>query len=319
LIRHRFGFYHAQVFLVDDKKENAALVASTGAAGRELLARKHSLPVGSQSVIGQVTSRGEPVIASDTDSSVVHKRNELLPDTRSEMALPMRIGDQIIGALDLQSVAPNAFDQDDVAVFQIMADQLAIALENARLYGALETAQTTVSLLERRITSEAWHSYRQSRDENASLAYEYEDDRLEPYVNQSPMPLGQAIQTGQLVALDDGEQGISLAVPIKVRGEVIGAFGFGGETVRKLTGDDVALVEAVVDRVGLALENLRLMEQTSRRAEHEQVINAITAKIVGTTDVSQILQTTVRELGRVLRTPQTSVQLRREKLDDSYE
>ncbi|MBN1427963.1 MAG: GAF domain-containing protein [Anaerolineae bacterium] len=319
LIRHRFGFYHAQIFLVDNKKENAVLTASTGTAGRELLARRHALSVGSQSVIGQVTSRGEPVIASDTDSSAVHRRNELLPDTRSEMALPMRIGDEVIGALDLQSVAPNAFDQDDVAVFQIMADQLAIALENARLHGELKDALDNIEMLERRITAEAWNAYRQSHDADVPLAYEFEDERIEPFTNRSPSPMGQAVRSGQLVSLDDGEDGISLAVPIKVRGEVIGAFGFGGETVRKLTGDDVALVEAVIDRVGLALENLRLMEQTARRAEHEQIINAITAKIVGTTDVNQILQTTVKELGRVLRAPQTSVQLRREKLDDSYE
>lgn len=319
LIRHRFGFYHAQIFLVDNQRENAVLAASTGSAGRELMARKHALPVGSQSVIGQVTSRGEPVIASDTDSSAVHKRNELLPDTRSEMALPMRVGDEVIGALDLQSVAPNAFDQDDIAVFQIMADQLAMALENARLYGELQDAQGSVEMLERRITAEAWNSYRQSHDVDAPLAYEFGGERVEPYSRQSPTPMSQAVQDGQMVALDDGDDGISLAVPIKVRGEVIGAFGFGGETVRRLTGDDLALVEAVIDRVGLALENLRLMEQTSRRAEHEQIINAITAKIVGTTDVNQILQTTVKELGRVLRAPQTSVQLRRETLDDSYE
>jgi hypothetical protein len=174
-------------------------------------------------------------------------------------------------------------------------------------------------MLERRITAEAWNSYRQSHDVDAPMAYEFGGERVEPYSREAPTPMGQAVQNGQLVALNDGEDGISLAVPIKVRGEVIGAFGFGGETVRKLTGDDIALVEAVIDRVGLALENLRLMEQTSRRAEHEQIINAITAKIVGTTDVDQILQTTVKELGRVLRTPQTSVQLRRETLDDSYE
>lgn len=315
LIRHRFGFYHAQIFLVDNAGENAMLIASTGTAGRELLARGHALAVGSQSVIGQVAAQGEPVIASDTDTSAVHKRNELLPDTRSEMALPMRIGDRVIGALDVQSVAPNAFDQDDVAVFQIMADQLAVALENARLHGDLQDAQSQIEMLESRIAAEAWLSYRQGRHADGPLAYEFEEDKIEPFGDAAPMPLGQAIQTGRLVALDDGEDGISLAVPIRVRGEVIGAFGFGGETVRKLTDDDLALVEAVIDRVGLALENLRLMEQTSRRAEHEQIINTITAKIVGSTEVDQILQTTVKELGRVLRAPQTSVQLRREKLD----
>jgi GAF domain-containing protein len=215
----------------------------------------------------------------------------------------------------VQSVAPNAFDQDDIAVFQIMSDQLAVALENARLYNDLQDAQTQIGLLESRIAAEAWLSYSQGRRADSPLAYEFDEDTVEPFSDSTPAPLEQAIQSGRLVTLDDGEDGISLAVPIRVRGEVIGAFGFGGETVRKLTDDDVALVEAVIDRVGLALENLRLMEQTSRRAEHEQIINTITAKIVGSTEVDQILQTTVKELGRVLRAPQTSVHLRREKLD----
>jgi GAF domain-containing protein/HAMP domain-containing protein len=319
LIRRRFGFYHAQVFLIDDARENANLVASTGTAGRELLARQHALPVGSQSVIGQVTERAEPVIASDTDASLVHRRNELLPDTRSEMALPMRIGDQVIGALDVQSVAPNAFDADDVAVFQIMADQLAIALENARLYADLERARDSIIAIERRATGEAWRAYGHERVQSAPLGYRLQEESLEPHNEQPPSAMGEALRSGRLITMKSGDSDISLAVPIKVRGEVIGAFGFGGEDLHSLSEEDIALLETVADRVGLALENLRLVEQTARRAEHEQIINEITAKIVGSTDVSHILQTTVKELGRVLRAPQTSVQLRQELKGEGHE
>jgi GAF domain-containing protein/HAMP domain-containing protein len=319
LIRRRFGFYHAQVFLIDDAGESANLVASTGTAGRELLARQHSLSVGSQSVIGQVTERAEPVIASDTDASLVHRRNELLPDTRSEMALPMRIGDQVIGALDVQSVAPNAFDADDVAVFQIMADQLAIALENARLYADLERARTSIAAIERRATSEAWRTYDRERAQSAPLGYRFQEESLEPHTEQPPSAMGEALRSGRLITMTGDDSEISLAVPIKVRGEVIGAFGFGGEDLHSLSEEDIALLETVAARVGLALENLRLVEQTARRAEHEQIINEITAKIVGSTDVSDILQTTVKELGRVLRAPQTSVQLRQELKGEGHE
>jgi GAF domain-containing protein/HAMP domain-containing protein len=319
LIRRRFGFYHAQVFLIDDARENANLVASTGTAGRELLARQHSLSVGSQSVIGQVTERAEPVIASDTDASLVHRRNELLPDTRSEMALPMRIGDQVIGALDVQSVAPNAFDADDVAVFQIMADQLAIALENARLYADLERARASIVAIERRATGEAWRAYGRERAQSAPLGYRFQEESLEPLSEQPPSAMGEALRSGRLITMKSGDSEISLAVPIKVRGEVIGAFGFGGEDLHSLSEEDIALLETVAARVGLALENLRLVEQTARRAEHEQIINEITAKIVGSTDVSDILQTTVKELGRVLHAPQTSVQLRQELKGEGHE
>jgi GAF domain-containing protein/HAMP domain-containing protein len=313
LVRQRFGFYHAQVFLIDDAGERANLVASTGAAGRALLARRHYLEVGSRSVIGQVTATGMPVIASDTDVSAIHKRNELLPDTRSEMALPMRIGDKVIGALDIQSVAPNAFDESSVAVFQTVADQLAIALESARLHAQLSDALAQLREIERRATLEAWQSFRQSRSPNAPLGYHLREGDVIPQPPEAmPSPLSEAIRTGRVVSWRDGGEEINLAVPIKVRGETVGAFGFGGEALYDLSEEDIALLEAVADRVGLAIENLRLVEQTARRAEHEQIVNEITAKIVGSTDVNQILQTTVRELGRVLRAPQTSVQLRKE-------
>lgn len=315
LIRQRFDFYHVQVFLVDEEGKTARLLASTGTVGRELLARRHALPVASQSVIGQVTATGAPVIALDTDTSAVHRRNELLPDTRSEMALPMRIGDQVIGALDVQSVASNAFDQDTVAVFQIMADQLAVALENARLHTQLMAATAELENVERRMTARQWRTFQQSRDANSPLGYEMQGEVLMPRHGDMPAPVQDAIREGRLIAKENGESDLQIALPIRVRGEVIGAFGFGGESLRNLTDEDLALMEAVIDRVGLALENMRLVEQTARRAEYEQIVNEITAKIVGSTDINHILQTTVKELGRALRAPQTSVQLRREPLE----
>lgn len=313
LVRERFGFYHVQIFIVDEATHNANLVASTGTAGRELLSRRHYLPVGSQSVIGQVTASARPVVALDTDTSVVHRRNELLPDTRSEMALPMRIGERVIGALDVQSVAPNAFDEDDIAVFQIMADQLAIALDNARLNARLSDVSARLEQIERSLTADAWRAFQQAREAEAPLGYRFMQDTFEPLHQRDALPaMSRAISTGEIVAQNNGDSDLNLAVPITVRGEVIGAFGFSGQTLVDLSDEDLALIEAVVDRVGLALENLRLVDQTARRVEYEQIVNEITSKIVGSTDVNYILQTTVRELGRVLRVRETTVKLRGE-------
>ena len=142
LIRDAFGYYHVQVFLVDEENYAAWLRASTGEVGHKLLGRKHHLIVGSQSVIGQVTAAGKPVVARDTDRDAVHRRNELLPDTRAECAVPLRIGTRIIGALDVQSTEPDVFDEEDIAILQTLADQLAVAIENARAYQQqLETAE----------------------------------------------------------------------------------------------------------------------------------------------------------------------------------
>jgi|GEM_PF-840040 len=319
LVRDRFGFYHAQVFLVDDAGSKANLVASTGAAGRELLARGHYLEVGSQSVIGQVTARNTPVVALDTDTDITHRRNELLPDTRSEMALPMRIGGRVIGALDVQSVAPNAFDEDDIAVFQIIADELAIALDNARLYNELADTRVQMAAVERHATAAAWQQFAAQSSVAGALSYEIAPQGVVPAEAGPSAPMRQALRSGRLIATGDGEDGITLAVPIKVRGEVIGAFGFGGESLHSMAEEDLALVQAVADRVGLALENLRLMQEAAERAEYEQVVNEITAKITGSTDVNFILQTTVRELGRVLRAPQTSVQLKQIKAGEDHD
>jgi GAF domain-containing protein/CheY-like chemotaxis protein/anti-sigma regulatory factor (Ser/Thr protein kinase) len=142
LIRDHFNFYHAQVFLVDPTEHWAILAASTGETGQKLLQRGHVLEIGGSSTVGIAISTGEPQIAHDSGEDPAHLRNELLPDTRSEMAIPLRIGGRLIGALDVQSTEPTAFSPDDVSVLSTLADQLATAIENARLYqNQLQTAE----------------------------------------------------------------------------------------------------------------------------------------------------------------------------------
>ncbi|NIS83186.1 MAG: GAF domain-containing protein, partial [Anaerolineales bacterium] len=133
LISERFGFYHAGVFLVDGSGENAVLRAASSEGGKHMLRREHSLPVGKVGIVGYVTGTGEPRIALDVGEDAYHFANPDLPDTRSEMALPLRSGEEIIGALDVQSTEANAFTEEDLMVLQTMSDQLAVAIENARL------------------------------------------------------------------------------------------------------------------------------------------------------------------------------------------
>jgi len=134
LIRDRCGFYHAGVFLVDDANEYAVLHAATGEAGQKMLEQYHKLKVGEVGIVGYVTGTGEPRIALDVGQDAVHFDNPLLPQTRSEMALPLTVRGRVIGALDVQSTEEAAFSGEDVATLQTMADQLAIAIEHARLY-----------------------------------------------------------------------------------------------------------------------------------------------------------------------------------------
>jgi methyl-accepting chemotaxis protein len=141
LISELFDFYHFGIFLLDEDGEYAVLRASNSEGGRQMLSNGHRLKVGEQGVVGHVTATGEPHIALDVGSDAVHFRNPLLPETRSEMALPLKVGERVIGALDVQSRQITAYDDDDVMVFQMMADQLAITFENARL---LDATQQTV-------------------------------------------------------------------------------------------------------------------------------------------------------------------------------
>jgi PAS domain S-box-containing protein len=141
LIRERFGFYHAGIFMVDDRNEFALLKAATGEAGRQMLEHGHRLKVGEVGIVGHVTGTGQPRIVLDTEGDAVYFDNPFLPDTRSEMALPMRVGDAVIGALDVQSPEEAAFDEEDVEILQVMADQLAVAIERTRLF---ERTQATL-------------------------------------------------------------------------------------------------------------------------------------------------------------------------------
>ena len=149
MLRDRFGFYHASIFLLDESGTNAVIRESTGEAGQELKQRGHRLAVGSRSVVGTVTATGEPFILNDVSQSPMYYPNPLLSDTRSEMGVPLKLGETVIGALDLQSRSVNAFNQDDVTVLQILADQVAIAIENARAYELSQQAVTEMKEIDR--------------------------------------------------------------------------------------------------------------------------------------------------------------------------
>ncbi len=137
LIRERFGFYHASVFLMDESNSYAVVRASTGKAGEEMLKRGHRLAVGSRSTVGQAAAQRQPVIVNDTLRSDIHRPNPLLPDTRAEAAVPLLAGDRLVGVLDVQSTEVNAFSEESVRMLQLLAAQLAVAIENAQAY-ALE-------------------------------------------------------------------------------------------------------------------------------------------------------------------------------------
>ncbi len=301
LLRTRFEtIYHAQVFLIDERGAYAVLRASTGDIGKTLLARGHRLPVGGQSVIGQVTAQGTPVIALDTAKSDVHKVNELLPDTRSELALPLRVGNTIFGALDVQSKETSAFADAEIRLFQTIADQLAIAIQNAQLFEESQQRVSEIAELNRLLIGETWKDYIQLRRRKTPAIATRESEAVTILQQQ-------AIQTGELAESTHDDQ-VQFAVPILLRGQVLGAVEW--ELPKSAYNENTRVLAAeLATRLALSADNARLLEQSQRLLQRERLINDIGSKLTQQSDVSQILQTAVRELGNVLPVTQTTIRL----------
>ena len=134
LVNEKFGFYHAAIFTVEETRFNAILREATGEAGAEMKRNHHSLQVNAKSIVGKVTIDGQPVVVNDVSNDPLHKFNPLLPETKAEAAIPLRIGSRVIGALDVQAKTINAFSEDEIAVLQTLADQVAVAIDNARSF-----------------------------------------------------------------------------------------------------------------------------------------------------------------------------------------
>jgi GAF domain-containing protein len=295
LIVEKFDFYHAQVFLLTDDGRFAALRASTGDTGRELLERGHRLEVASSSVIGHVTARGEPLIARATDSDTIHRRNELLPDTQAEMALPLRIGDHILGALDVQGVRPDAFTAEDIPVFQAMADQLAIAIENVRLLEEAQQNLRDIEALNRQLTGEAWRDFVAGRAATEPQGYRADERGVHEVTSERS---------------DEKEttEGVT-RLPIVVRGQTVGSLDVEPTDSETLDAEKQAILEAVAERVALALDNTRLAQQAQRTAQIQQMINVFSGKLQRAPDMQSILRLVATEVGEVLGASRTFVQL----------
>ncbi len=200
LISERFGWYHVGIFLVDEAGEYAVLRAANSEGGRRMLERGHRLKVGEVGIVGHVTGAGQPRIALDVGQDAVYFDNPDLPATRSEMALPLKVGEPVIGALDVQSTEAAAYDQEDVALLSTLADQVAIAIENARLFEESRQALREVQAVHRQYLQQEW-SRVVSRQ--GQLAYEYRDAGTPPLTDFALPEIEQALSQGEVVSVSD--------------------------------------------------------------------------------------------------------------------
>jgi len=299
LIVDRFKFYHAGIFLLDDKKEYAVLRASPTDAGKQLIANSHRLRVGEQGIVGAVAARGEARIALDVGSDAVYFNNPFLPTTRSEMALPLKTINEIFGVLDIQSDQPRAFVQEDIEIFQVMADQLAIAIERTRL---LQQVESQLEELEKTYQDSAQRSWQGFAIKQTRVSgYKFDGIQLQPiyqpFDSQTDEARTNAMSPQEMQLSDSG----SKAIPIRLRGQTIGFVNLRvrGNTIPR---EMVAIVEQIADRLAASLENARLTEETRRRAQRDRAIAEVTTKISAFSDTDSIIRSAVEELGRRLGT-----------------
>jgi GAF domain-containing protein len=305
LISEQFGFYHAGIFLLDENREYAALRAANSEGGKRMLARGHKLQVGQTGMVGFVSAVGAPRIALDVGDDAVYFDNPDLPNTRSEMALPLRIADEIIGVLDVQSIVSNAFQQEDIEVLSTLADQVAVAIQNSRTYETMQELLDEAQKVSGAYLQDAW---RVLESEETSVGYRVAGNEINPLTRPlTSVHVKKAIKERQTVA--ESGRNAALAIPIRLRDEVIGVMDIRTPTEHEWDEDEIDIAEAVADRLSLALETSLLIRATQRRAEIERITADISGKIGGTTQFDSILRTAAEELSRVLGGSEVLVQI----------
>lgn len=275
LIRSRFGFYHASIFIMDETGNWADLIASTGEAGSKMIARHHRLALGSASIIGWVTANRLPRVALDVEQDPFHFKNPLLPETQSELAVPLLVGQRLLGALDVQSIEPHAFGEDDIRALEAITSEVAVAIDSARIQREMQEHLDRIERSDRAETQAAWGRIARSRSVpiihlNPSGEIGSPTDEVFPVIDDA------IIQDATVVSPD----GRDIAVPIQVRGETVATLAARrAKPSEPWNDEEIALMEAVASQSAQALEGARQRSEERRRVSELEVINRISQAV----------------------------------------
>jgi len=295
-ISQRLGYYHAGIFLNDNDNTFAVLRGANSEGGQKMLERGHKLRIGSQGIVGHAIQSRQPRIALDVGDDAVYFDNPDLPETRSEMAVPLRLGDEFIGALDIQSTQENAFTEQDASVFYTLADQIALAVQNARL---LSQAQTTLRKTEDAFAEQIGRDWKIFLASKSLSGYHFN--------GIGAIPLTTTSETNSKFDTD-------LTLSMRLRGQIIGKLKLKATNrERKWTKSEIAIAEAAIERAALALENARLLEDARRVAAKERIISEGTTRISAALDVESIMQATAKELEQALGGSEVIIHLESEE------
>ena len=347
-IRERFDFYHASVFLHDLPGEFAVIREATGDAGAQMKRAGYKIGIGSKSIVGYVSSRGQQLVVGDTTKDATYYANPLFPDTRSEVALPLKVGERILGVLDVQSIHPYAFTNDKLRSLQILTDQIAIAVVNTELFAETQEHLSQHRLLHHITTTAASGSTLEEALENAVsglqvtlggdrvaiLLANREKNMLEvkasmgyaEIITTVQVPIGNGI-TGWAAAhkrplrvrdVTEDPRYIQvssntrseLAIPLVYRNELLGVLNVESELIDAYTENDEEMLGTLGGSLAAIIANARLLEQIRIQAEREHLIYEVTSKIRRSTDIQSILNTTASELTRLTGASYTKIQIK---------
>lgn len=348
LIRERFDFYHASIFLLDLPGEFAVIREATGEAGAQMKRAGYKMGVGSKSIVGFVSGRGEQLTVNDTSKDATYYANPLLPDTRSEAAIPLRVGDRILGVLDVQSTKPFAFSEDNLRSLQILADQLAVAVANTELFAetqehlsqhrllhhitstaasgstleeALESAVNglQVTLGGDRVTVLLVDRDKKALQVKASIGYAEDTTSFEVEIGKGitgwvaahrrPLRVRDVNDDPRYIPLSTNTRS-ELAIPLVYRSELLGVLNVESEQADAYSDNDEEMLGTLGGSLAAIIANARLLEQIRTQSERERVIYDATSKIRRSTDIQSILMTTASEITRITGARYTKIGLR---------
>jgi len=316
LIRERFKYYHCGIYLMDERGEVATLQVASGASAQQMTDLRHKLNIGALGNLATVLRSGQAYVALDVGQDEVLGRNPFLRETTSEIVLPLRVLNNTIGVLDIHSNLSASFEEREVAALQLLADQLAAAIQNAQLVQQVENSMTELSKSYRSETQQAWAA---TVGDGAVTSFEYDGQQ----VRQIPVDLSaeyvNELEKGKAIALK-GAHGASsqksrntLLVPIAVLGQLIGVIGLEQDDPNHAwTKEEIAVAEAAANRAALTLENARLLRESQRRATKERTISDATARIGVALNIENILDITSQELERVIANSEVILQINTE-------
>jgi GAF domain-containing protein len=289
LISEHFACYHVGVYLLNQRGDYITLQAASSDGGKRLLERGYRIRVGIEGMIGFVAAEKKPRISLDVGMDTISINDPELAETRSELSLPLMAHNKVIGVLDLQSSEVNAFKYDEIEIYQSMADQIAVAIENARLITESQLLISQLEIISNENTRQNW----KSELSNRKPRFRYSISGVHP-LEKPVTPKGKNI----------------LDIPIVLRGEKIGRISLQRKAEFQIwTAQEEAIASEVAAQAALALENIRLVEHTRERANREQAISNVSARIRETLDLDIVLRTSAREIQRALNLQEAEIRL----------